>query len=91
MLDKSIAQHVKMCMENSDSLEEAVDLATLLKEEIDYRVRVYTRCLSKSSESYVKWLQDEYKRNLKSALFMKYIKPTVEHEGIIEDNEPELE
>jgi len=40
----------------------------LLKEEIEFRVRVFTRCLSKTSESYVKWLQDDYKRKLKVTL-----------------------
>lgn len=92
VIDKSIAQHVRMCMENSNSLEEAVALSVLLREEIEYRVRVYSRCLSKSSESYVKWLQDEYKRNLKSALFMKFIEPVGGSESdYIEDSENEDE
>jgi type I site-specific restriction endonuclease len=75
VIEKSIAQHLKMCIENSTNLNEALALAEILKEEIDYRVRVYARCLSKTSESYVKWLQDEYKRNLKAGLFMNNIKP----------------
>jgi superfamily II DNA or RNA helicase len=91
VIDKSIQQHVTMCMENSNTLEEAVALSVLLREEIDYRVRVYTRCLSKSSESYVKWLQDEYKRNLKSALFMRYIKPTGEQDTDVIIDEPEVQ
>ncbi len=65
VVEKSLNQHVRMCMENSSTLEEALHLADLLKEEIDYRIRIYARCLSKTSESYVKWLQDEYKRTLK--------------------------
>jgi hypothetical protein len=57
-----------MCRENSTGIDEALHLADLLKEEIEFRVRVFTRCLSKTSESYVKWLQDDYKRKLKFAL-----------------------
>jgi superfamily II DNA or RNA helicase len=68
VIEHSIEQHVKICRENSNSIEEALHLADLLKEEIEFRVRVYTRCLSKTSESYVKWLQDDYKRKLKVAL-----------------------
>jgi hypothetical protein len=68
VIEHSIEQHIKMCMENSTSIEEALVLADLLKEEIEFRVRVYTRCLSKTSESYVKWLQEEYKRKLKVTL-----------------------
>ncbi|CAN5380437.1 DEAD/DEAH box helicase family protein [soil metagenome] len=68
VLEQSIGQHVQMCIVNSDGIDEALELAELLKEEIDFRVRVYSRCLSKTSESYVKWMQDEYKRKLKMAL-----------------------
>lgn len=65
VIEDSIQQHVTMCRENSSTLDEALELSDLLSEEIDYRVRVYSRCLSKTTESYVKWLQDEYKRILK--------------------------
>jgi len=65
VIENSIQQHITICMENSNSVEEALHLADLLKDEIEYRVRVFTRCLSKTSESYVKWLQDDYKRTLK--------------------------
>ena len=60
-------------MENRETAEEAVALAELLKEEAEYRVRIYSRCLSKTSESYVRWLQDEYKRDLKAKLVMGYL------------------
>jgi hypothetical protein len=73
VIDKSIDQHLHMCFDNSETQEEALALADLLTEEINYRMRVYARCLSKSSEGYVKWRQDDYKRNLRSAIFMKYI------------------
>lgn len=65
VIEKSIEQHMRMCMENALSIEEALKLTDLLKEDIEFRVRVYTQCLSKSSESYVKWLEDDYKRKLK--------------------------
>jgi superfamily II DNA or RNA helicase len=71
VIEKSIEQHTKICMENSAGIDEALHLADLLKEEVDYRVRVFCRCLSKTSESYVKWLQDDYKRKLKLALIRK--------------------
>lgn len=68
VIERSIEQHINMCMENSAGIDEALILADMLKEEIEYRVRVYSRCLSKTSESYVKWLQDEYKRKLTISL-----------------------
>ncbi|MDQ3108479.1 MAG: DEAD/DEAH box helicase family protein [Bacteroidota bacterium] len=83
VLDRSIEQHIHMCVDNSEGIDESLALAELLKEEIDYRVRVYSRCLSKTSESYVKWLQDEYKRKLKIAL----IKHEQKHAGGYVDDE----
>jgi superfamily II DNA or RNA helicase len=68
VIEKSILQHLNMCLENSTNVDEALHLADLLREEIEYRVRVYTRCLHKTSESYVKWLQDDYKRTLKVSI-----------------------
>ncbi len=68
VIEHSIEQHISMCIENSNGIDEALVLAELLKEEIDFRVRVYCRCLAKTSESYVKWLQDEYKRKLQLSL-----------------------
>ncbi len=72
VIDRSIEQHVKMCRENSLDLNEALHLARLLMEEIEYRVRVYSRCLSKTSESYVGWLRDEYNRRLRAGLMRSY-------------------
>lgn len=68
VIERSIEQHISMCQLNSTNIDEALILADLLKEEIEFRVRVFTRCLSKTSESYVKWLQDDYKRKLKFTL-----------------------
>jgi hypothetical protein len=68
VLEQSVEQHISMCVENSDNVDDALQLAELLKEEIEYRVRIYARCLAKTSENYVKWLQDEYKRKLKLAV-----------------------
>ncbi len=72
VIERSLDQQVRLCMENSHDIDEALALTELLKEEVDYRVRVYCRCLSKTSESYVKWLQDEYKRKLKVSLIHNY-------------------
>lgn len=77
VIEQSIEQHVKICVENASDLDEALELGDLLNEEIDFRVRVYSRCLSKTSESYVAWLQDDYKRILKQQL-IRLAAPVVE-------------
>ena len=68
VIQRSMEQHLQMCLANSNGTDEALMLADLLKDEIAFRIRVYCRCLSKTSESYVKWLQDDYKLKLKLAL-----------------------
>lgn len=84
VVERSLEQHIGMCRLNSDNVTEALHLADLLKEEIDYRIRVYTHCLKKTSESYVKWLQDDYKRRLKIALIR-----SANHAGTEEESELE--
>ncbi len=68
VIERSIAQHFKICIENSLQLQDALHLAHLLAEEIEYRIRVYARCLSKTSESYITWLKEDYNRKLKAML-----------------------
>lgn len=89
VIENSIEQHVKICVENSSDIEGALQLAQLLKEEIDFRVRVYTRCLGKASQSYVTWLQDDYYRKLKQQI-VRFGSPKVEEhiEEITEEFEP---
>jgi len=73
VIEHAIQQHVDMCIENSTNTDEALALADLLKDEIEYRVRIYSRCLSKTTESYVRWMQDEYKRKLRSKIVVGYL------------------
>lgn len=89
VIEQSIEQHVKICVENSSDIEGALELAQLLKEEIDFRVRVYTRCLGKASQSYVTWLQDDYYRKLKQQIvrFGSHV-VDVHVEEIMEEPEP---
>ena len=86
VIARSLEQHISMCMENSSGIEEALHLSDLLKEEIEFRVRMFSRCLSKTSESYVKWLQDDYKRRLKVTL-IRLSHPVVENDADIPDLE----
>lgn len=69
VIDKSIRHHFKMCMENSTNKDEAMTLFGLLEEDINFKVKTYSRCLNKTSDSYVKWLQEEYKRKLKFLIY----------------------
>ncbi|MCK8520254.1 DEAD/DEAH box helicase [Aquimarina sp. D1M17] len=68
VLEKSIEQHAQMCAENSEDVFDARILSRLLKEDIEYRVRRYSYCISKSTKNYRDWLEEDYKRKLRSQI-----------------------
>ena len=68
VLERSIEHHAKICIENSEDLWDALDLAKLLKEDISYRIGRYTKCISKSTYNFVDWLKDDYKKKLNAHL-----------------------
>lgn len=72
VLENSLAQHVQICLENSKNAAEAKALAKLLEEDIKYRVKNYSYCISKATSNYVKWLQEEYIRKLNFKLNRAY-------------------
>lgn len=67
-LDLSLENHIALCQKNSTEQEEALELATLLDHQIEYRVKQYAQCISKSSDNYVRWLIDDYKRKLRMSI-----------------------
>lgn len=79
-IEKSIEQHATICFENSTGFDSALWLAKLLEEEIDYRVKSYSHCICKSTDNYVSWLQEEYKRKLSLAINKKFISSEQEQE-----------
>ncbi len=68
VLEKSIEQHATMCTENSEDVFDARILSKLLDQDIEYRVRRYSYCISKSTKNYRDWLQEDYGRKLRSKI-----------------------
>lgn len=71
-IERSIEQHARICLENSTDMNDARSLAQFLEEDIEYRVRNYSYCICKSTDNYVQWLQEEYKRKLSMKLQRVY-------------------
>ncbi len=71
-IEKSIDQHVKMCVENSEDLFDARDLAKLLTDEVEYRATKYAHCLAKATPNYIKWLHEDYMRKLNVRLIQEF-------------------
>lgn len=70
-LDQAIEQHATMCLENSEDAYDAMILAQLLNDAISYRVQKYAYCISKSTNNYREWLEEDYKRSLRALLRKK--------------------
>lgn len=67
-IDQAISQHATMCLENSEDAFEAMKLALLLEDAISFRVQKYAYCLCKTTNNYIDWLTEDYKRNLRALL-----------------------
>ena len=72
VLEKSIAQHAQICYENSEDVFDAHVLSRELHDEIEYRIKQYSFCILKSSKNYLKWLEDDYKRQLRVKISMLF-------------------
>ena len=68
VIDNSINQHTRICVENSEDFMEALALCKLLKDEISHRVTKYCYFVENSTRNYRHWLEEEYTRKLKLAL-----------------------
>ncbi|APY07097.1 DEAD/DEAH box helicase [Winogradskyella sp. J14-2] len=66
VLERSIEHHAKICIENSEDVYDALALAKLLKEDINQRIEIYAKCISKSTHNFLKWLKDDYQKKLNS-------------------------
>ena len=60
IIEKSIDQHARMCVENSEDLKEAKLLSKELNEDIEFRVRIYCACLGNVTKNYRSWLIEDY-------------------------------
>ncbi len=65
VLERSLDQHTQMCVENSEDVFDARLLAKELQEDIAYRIRRYSYCISNSTKNYRDWLKEDYMRKLR--------------------------
>jgi len=72
VFEKSLEQHAQMCVENSDELYDARQLAKELHPDIECRMKRYANCLSHCSKNYREWLIEDYKVKLLSLIGKKF-------------------
>ncbi|MGV6827947.1 MAG: DEAD/DEAH box helicase [Flavobacteriales bacterium] len=66
VLESSIAQHAKICIENSEDVYDALGLAKMLGEDIDFRINRYSKLISKSTYNFIHWLKGDYRLKLRN-------------------------
>ncbi|MFV0529820.1 MAG: DEAD/DEAH box helicase [Flavobacteriales bacterium] len=68
VLKQSLEQHAKICIENSEDMYDALHLAKLLDDDIKDRIKQYSYCISKSTNNFLEWLEEDYKKKLRTLL-----------------------
>jgi len=64
----SIRQHALMCVDNSGTTAEALELCGELDKEIDFRVKQYGKCVGRLTKNYMQWLGEDYRSRLKKMI-----------------------
>ncbi len=72
VLQKSIEQHARMCAENSEDVFDAHILSRDLNDDIAFRIKQYSYCILKSSKNYIKWLEEDYRRQLRVKISQEF-------------------
>ena len=72
VIERSIEQHSKICVENSEDVFDARDLVKDLQDEIAYRIKQYCYCIMNSTDNYKDWLFEEYNRKLRISFNGKF-------------------
>lgn len=68
VLEQSIEHHAYICVENSEDVYDALGLAKMLGDDIDYRIDKYAKCISKSTHNFISWLKNDYRLKLRAHL-----------------------
>ncbi|MFT7351986.1 MAG: superfamily II DNA or RNA helicase [Flavobacterium sp.] len=64
IIENSLEQHSSMCVDNSEDLKEAKNLARELNDDIEYRISQYCKCLGNVTKNYRSWLIEDYSLKL---------------------------
>jgi superfamily II DNA or RNA helicase len=69
VIDDCMEHHLKIILDNADGdLFKGFDLLVLLDQEIQFRLKLYTSCMAKTTSNYFNWLYDSYVKKLKTRL-----------------------
>lgn len=67
-VDMSLKNHYEVIHAVANDFFDGLDLQTAMQEHIEYRLKQYTKCISKSTNNYFKFLIETYNRQLRQKL-----------------------
>lgn len=67
-VDYSLENHFEVVKDASTYFDDALDVQAHLQEHIEHRLKIYTKCISKSTPNYFKFLMETYNRQLRQKL-----------------------
>lgn len=67
-VDQSLKNHFEVIKQTARDLDHAFELVDFLQEHIEHRLKHYTKCITKSTDNYLRFLIDTYNRQLRQAL-----------------------
>lgn len=63
-IEYSLNNHFNAIQKSSKNLDHALGLQNILQDHIEHRLKHYTKCITKSTENYFKYLLETYNRQL---------------------------
>jgi len=61
-----------MCIQNSEDEFDALILVKELNDDIDYVIKRYSKCISKSTSNFLEWLTQDYKKRLRTNIRVNF-------------------
>lgn len=63
-VDVSLENHFEVILENSEDMYDGLLLLQDLQDDIERRLKHYTKCITKATDNYLNWLKETYNRQL---------------------------
>ncbi len=71
-VDLSLTNHCEGIVRKTKDLDDAIMIVDSLQDHIEHRLKLYTKCIAKSTPNYFKYLMETYNRQLRQEIRMKF-------------------
>lgn len=71
-VDLSLSNHCEGIVRKTKDLDDAIMIVDSLQDHIEHRLKLYTKCIAKSTPNYFKYLMETYNRQLRQEIRMKF-------------------